>query len=63
MKVSYNYLKKFIDFEINPNQLGDILTSTGLEVESIEKIEAIKGGLEGLVIGQVIDCPSRCNGS
>ena len=56
MKVSYNYLKKFIDFEINPNQLGDILTSTGLEVESIEKIEAIKGGLEGLVIGQVIDC-------
>ncbi len=56
MKVSYNYLKKFIDFEINPNQLGDMLTSTGLEVESIEKIEAIKGGLEGLVIGQVIDC-------
>ncbi len=56
MKVSYNYLKKFIDFEINPNQLGDMLTSTGLEVESIEKIEAIKGGLEALVIGQVIDC-------
>ncbi len=56
MKVSYNYLKKFIDFKNNPNQLGEILTSTGLEVESIEKIEAIKGGLEGLIIGQVIEC-------
>jgi phenylalanyl-tRNA synthetase beta chain len=56
MKISYNYLKTLVDFPYTPSQLGEILTSTGLEVEAIEKMVAFGGGLEGLVIGQVVDC-------
>ena len=56
MKVSYNWLKKYIQTELSPEDLGKILTDTGLEVESIEKIEAIEGGLQGVVIGQVLTC-------
>ena len=43
MKVSYNWLKKYIQTELSPEEIGKILTDTGLEVESIEKIEAIEG--------------------
>lgn len=56
MKVSYNWLKKYIQTDLSPEELGKILTDTGLEVESIEKIEAIKGGLQGVVIGHVLSC-------
>lgn len=56
MKISYNQLKTLIDFDHNPQKLGEILTSTGLEVEAIDKVDAVKGGLEGLVIGHVIAC-------
>lgn len=56
MKVAYNWLKQYIDTEISPNEISSILTDTGLEVESLEKIEAIKGGLEGVVIGEVLTC-------
>ncbi len=56
MKVSYNWLKKYIQTHLSPEDLGKILTDTGLEVESIEKIEAIEGGLQGVVIGQVLTC-------
>lgn len=56
MKVSYNHLKTLIDFNQNPEDLGVILTSTGLEVEGIEKVNAVKGGLDGLVIGTVVEC-------
>ncbi len=56
MKISYKNLLKFIDFTQTPEELGVLLTSTGLEVEGIEKVEAVKGGLEGLVIGQVVTC-------
>lgn len=54
MKISYNWLKNFIDLsEITPDQLSLILTDIGLEVESVEKIQNIPGGLEGLVVGEV----------
>ncbi len=56
MKVSYNWLKKYIQTDLSPEELGKILTDTGLEVESIEKIEAIEGGLQGVVIGHVLTC-------
>ena len=56
MKVSYNWLKKYIQTDLIPEDLGKILTDTGLEVESIEKIEAIEGGLQGVVIGHVLTC-------
>lgn len=56
MKISYSHLKKLIDFDLDPEALGKVLTSTGLEVEGIETIEAVKGGLKGLVVGEVMSC-------
>jgi phenylalanyl-tRNA synthetase beta chain len=55
MKISFNWLKDHLAFDLSPEETGEILTSTGLEVESIEKVESVKGGLEGLVIGKVIE--------
>ncbi|MBD2751536.1 phenylalanine--tRNA ligase subunit beta [Spirosoma validum] len=56
MEISYKWLQEFIELPESPEQVGKLLTSTGLEVEGIEKIEAIPGGLEGVVIGEVLTC-------
>ena len=56
MKISYNWLKEFIDTDKTPEEISKILTGTGLEVESLEKVQAIPGGLEGLVVGYVKEC-------
>jgi phenylalanyl-tRNA synthetase beta chain len=56
MKISYNWLKEYIQFEENAEELAIILTDLGLEVSSIEPFCSIAGGLEGLVIGEVINC-------
>lgn len=56
MKVSYNWLKEYANITKSPEELDVILTDTGLEVESITKIEAVKGGLEGVVVGEVLTC-------
>lgn len=61
MKVSYKWLREYADFDIEPVELGKILTNTGLEVEGIEEIETVKGGLEGVVIGKVLTCTSHPN--
>lgn len=61
MKISYKWLKDFIVLNDNIQEISDSLTSVGLEVESIERVESIKGGLEGLVIGQVISCEQHPN--
>jgi phenylalanyl-tRNA synthetase beta chain len=53
MKISYNWLKEFLNITETPEEISTILTGTGLEVESLEKVQAIPGGLEGLVIGYV----------
>ncbi|AFD05535.1 phenylalanine--tRNA ligase subunit beta [Solitalea canadensis] len=53
MKISYNWLKQYIQTELAPEEISKILTNTGLEVESLERIQTIPGGLEGLVIGYV----------
>ena len=56
MNVSYKWLQEFIHLPESPVDVGKLLTGTGLEVESVEKIDAIPGGLEGIVIGEVITC-------
>ncbi len=61
MKISYNWLKNYIDTELSPNEVAKILTNTGLEVEGIEHFESVKGGLEGLVIGRVTSCKKHPN--
>ena len=56
MTISYNWLCDYLPVKIEPERLSRILTSIGLEVESLEKYESIRGGLQGLVIGEVITC-------
>lgn len=54
MKISYNWLKQYIDINLSPEKVAELLTDCGLEVEGLEKIETVKGGLAGLIIGEVI---------
>ena len=61
MTISYNWLREYIDIPESPEEIGHILTATGLEVESIELHETIKGGLQGLVIGEVLTCSKHPN--
>ena len=56
MNISYNWLKEYIQIDKTPEKLAEILTELGLEVGSVDKVESIKGGLEGLVIGEVLSC-------
>lgn len=56
MKTSLNWLKQYIEVDLSPEEIGAILTDTGLEVEGITKIEAVKGGLEGVFVGEVLTC-------
>ncbi|MEO7531781.1 MAG: YtpR family tRNA-binding protein, partial [Sediminibacterium sp.] len=56
MTISYNWLSEYLPEKLDPDKLSKILTSIGLEVESLEKYEALKGGLQGLVIGEVLEC-------
>jgi phenylalanyl-tRNA synthetase beta chain len=56
MKVSYNWLKSYLDFPYSAAELSEILTQTGLEVEGLEAVNEIQGGLEGVVIGEVLTC-------
>ena len=53
MKISYNWLKNYVNTSLSPQQIADLLTSCGLEVESLENFQSFKGGLQGLVIGEV----------
>ncbi|MCW5909469.1 MAG: phenylalanine--tRNA ligase subunit beta [Cyclobacteriaceae bacterium] len=61
MKISYNWLKQYIDIPESAEEIGKVLTDTGLEVESVEPFETIKGGLKGLVIGEVLTCSKHPN--
>lgn len=55
MKISYNWLRTYLRIDLNPQEISEILTSTGLEVESVEKTEMVKGGLAGVVVGEVVE--------
>jgi phenylalanyl-tRNA synthetase beta chain len=61
MKISYNWLKQYIDIPESAEEIGKVLTDTGLEVESVEPFETVKGGLKGLVIGEVLTCTKHPN--
>jgi phenylalanyl-tRNA synthetase beta chain len=61
MTISYDWLKDYVDISESPEQLGEMLTGTGLEVESIEPYETIRGGLRGLVVGEVLTCVKHPN--
>jgi phenylalanyl-tRNA synthetase beta chain len=56
MNISYNWLKQYADFDLSPEEVSTLLTDSGLEVGGIEKVESIKGGLKGIVIGKVLTC-------
>lgn len=61
MNISYRWLKQYIDFEHPPEELAALLTGCGLEAESIEPFESIKGGLKGLVVGEVLETQKHPN--
>ncbi len=61
MNISYNWLKQYVDFDLSADELGAALTSIGLEVGSVEEIQSVKGGLQGLVVGRVITCEAHPN--
>lgn len=61
MTISYNWLKEYIDIPESPEEIGKLLTATGLEVESIETHETVRGGLKGLVVGEVLTCVKHPN--
>ena len=56
MNVSFNWLKRYLDCDLSAERMAEILTELGLEVEEFEKIETIKGGLKGVVVGEVLTC-------
>lgn len=56
MRISYNWLKQFIKTDLKSEEIADILTDLGLEVEGVDKYESLKGGLQGVVIGHVLTC-------
>jgi len=61
MKISYNWLKQFINIDLKSEDAAEVLTDLGLEVEGVEKFESLKGGLEGVVIGHVLTCLQHSN--
>lgn len=61
MTISYNWLKEYIDIPESAEDIGRVLTSTGLEVESVEEHETVKGGMKGLVVGEVLTCAKHPN--
>ncbi len=61
MKISYNWLKEYIKTDLPPEKVSEILTNTGLEVEGLEEIETVKGGLKGVIIGKVLTCEPHPN--
>lgn len=61
MNISYKWLKEYVDFNMSAEEVGKALTSMGLEVEAVEEVQSIKGGLEGLVVGKVLTCEPHPN--
>lgn len=61
MNISYNWLKEYVDFDLTPDEVAAALTSIGLETGSVDEVQSIKGGLEGLVIGEVLTCEPHPN--
>ena len=56
MNISFNWLKTYVDFDLSAQEVAEALTSIGLEVGTVEEVQSVKGGLEGLVVGEVLTC-------
>lgn len=61
MKVSYNWIKEYLNIDLSAEACAEVLTDIGLEVEGIHEVESIKGGLKGLVVGEVLACEKHPN--
>ena len=61
MNISYKWLKEYVDFDLTAQQVADALTSTGLEVDALEEVQSIRGGLKGLYVGKVLTCETHPN--
>lgn len=61
MNISYKWLKEYVDFNLTPQKTAEVLTSCGLEVDSLEEVQTIKGGLKGLYVGEVLTCEAHPN--
>lgn len=61
MNISYNWLKEYVDFDLTPDEVSAALTSIGLETGGVEEVHSVKGGLEGLVVGEVLTCEPHPN--
>ncbi len=61
MNISYKWLKDYVDFDLTPQQVCDALTSTGLEVDALDEVQSIRGGLKGLYVGKVLTCEAHPN--
>ena len=61
MKISYNWIKDFLKIDLPAQEVGEILTDLGLEVEGIYSYESVKGGLAGVVVGEVLECTKHPN--
>ena len=61
MNVSYKWLKEYVDFDLTPQETADALTSCGLEVDALEEVQSVKGGLKGLYVGKVLTCEEHSN--
>lgn len=61
MNISYNWLKEYVNFDLTPDEVAAALTSIGLETGGVEEVQTIKGGLEGLVVGEVLTCEPHPN--
>ena len=61
MKISYNWIKQFIKTDWTPEQTSELLTDLGLEVEGLDTYQSVKGGLEGVVVGEVLTCEQHSN--
>jgi len=61
MNISYSWLKDYINLELSPAEVAEILTQLGLETGSVDEVESVKGGLKGIIIGEVITCQKHPN--
>lgn len=61
MEISYKWLKEYVDFDLTPQETADALTSCGLEVDALEEVQTIRGGLKGLYVGKVLTCELHPN--
>ena len=61
MNISFNWLKTYVDFDLSAQEVAEALTSIGLEVGTVEEVQSVKGGLEGLVVGEVLTCVPHPN--